>query len=459
LATIHSEFADALRHFDGNVGSFDRAHVYLEACARARLQSTGDAILPLTWVLLAAPLVLAVAWSAFRIQDVLSWRAYVSEIGLQPGIVVVRSGMRGGKFYIRGMRDPMALDPVAMLAPVGLTPDDVISDWEPYQTLDAKIALIRAKEILNPPGTVSLEIDGATLRAQGAADADWMMTAEKLARVLPGIASLDLSGLVDEDFQTKRAWDGCINRLRDEPGIVVLDAGTRDGRPFIRGMRDPEARDVNEIIHEGGVNPREVVGEWELFASSEPTIVEARAVRVLNPPRTISVAVRDGTLILEGTASHPWISEARAVARALPGVREIDGSKLVNRDAEALRREQAVIDEQVYRFIDQGTDMWPGQSKRLKALTAALERVATLSRRTGVDYTLAIYGHVKDGRDDDANQLASTAIARRFRDVLRQQEADCRYMTVNGLAGELPPGVKGPVPKRCVFLRLVSAAL
>lgn len=459
LAKIHAEFSDSLRHFDGDAGSLENAHVYLEACVRARLQTTAETILPLTWILIAAPFVLAIIWAGARVQEVLIWRAYVSEIGAQPGIVVIRSGMRDGKFYIRGMQDPMALDPVAMLAPVGLSREQVISEWESYQTLSPRISVIRAKQILSPPETVELEVDGATLRVHGAATAEWISHAERLSRVLPGIVSLDLSGLIDEEFQRKRAWDGCVNRLRDEHGIVVFQAGMRDGHPFVQGMRDPDARAVDEVIHEGGVNPRDVVGLWERFSSSEPSILQIRATRVLMPPSTVTVKVDDTVLTLKGEASHRWVTEALLLARALSGVSTVDVSGLKDRDLVQLGEEAAAIRSKMFRFIDQGQDLWPGQNKRLTELLTSLQRVRKLARTMRIDVSLEIQGHVKDGPDDDANLLASAGIAQRFRDILSRQEADCTHVTIHGLAADLPAGIVEPVPKRCVFVNIVSEEL
>ena len=303
---------------------------------------------------------------------------------------------------------------------------------------------------------ITVEIDGTTLHVRGAATAEWLSHAARLSRVLPGIVSLDLSGLVDEDFQSKRAWDGCVDRLREEPGIAVLQAGTRDGRPFIQGMRDPDAREIDAVIHEGGVNPRDVVGHWELFSSSEPSIVQARAVRVLKPPLTVTLKVAETVLVLSGEASHRWTMDAGLLARTLSGLTRVDMSGLKDTDLAWLSEEAAAIKSQRFRFIDQGQDLWPGQNKRLSELLKSLQRVQKLARTMRIDISVEIRGHVKDGPDDDANLLASTGIARRFRDVLGRQEADCTRMTIHGLAADLPAGIQEPVPKRCVFVHVVS---
>ena len=46
---------------------------------------------------------------------------YVDRLSAEPGLVVVGSGRRGGKFYVTGLRDPLAPDPSSFAAASGVT--------------------------------------------------------------------------------------------------------------------------------------------------------------------------------------------------------------------------------------------------------------------------------------------------------------------------------------------------
>ena len=82
------------------------------------------------------------------------WETYVARLGAEPGIVITATGERDGKWLIAGLRDPLAVDPQLVLRKSSLDPDRVISQWQPYQSLDRQFVLKRAQDVLTPPATV-----------------------------------------------------------------------------------------------------------------------------------------------------------------------------------------------------------------------------------------------------------------------------------------------------------------
>jgi hypothetical protein len=73
-----------------------------------------------------------------------------------------------------------------------------------------------------------------------------------------GVAGLLIWWAVASARSARReeAWAACVERLGREPGIVVLQAGTRDGRRLVRLLRDPLAADPAAVIAETQVRPR-----------------------------------------------------------------------------------------------------------------------------------------------------------------------------------------------------------
>ena len=45
--------------------------------------------------------------------DERQWQAYVARLRAEPGIVITRSEARDDKFLLSGLRDPLAVDPLA----------------------------------------------------------------------------------------------------------------------------------------------------------------------------------------------------------------------------------------------------------------------------------------------------------------------------------------------------------
>jgi len=128
-------------------------------------------------------------WGYHTLQDHRRWSAYVERLKSEPGVVVVTSEKRQGKRVIRGLRDPLAADPVVLLQESGIDPAEVIGQWEPYQALYPQFILTRAKAVLSPPDGVSLHFDNGTLTATGSAPRQWVEDAQKLARAIPGVTN------------------------------------------------------------------------------------------------------------------------------------------------------------------------------------------------------------------------------------------------------------------------------
>ena len=133
-------------------------------------------------------------FSAFRARS--RWNAYVAALRSEPGIVVVSSGREGGQFVVSGLRDPLARDPAALLAPNSIAADDVAGRWELYQALHPTLVIARARQLLAPPAEVNLQLQKDVLVASGTAPIDWIDTSLRIAPVIPGVTRLDASSLI-----------------------------------------------------------------------------------------------------------------------------------------------------------------------------------------------------------------------------------------------------------------------
>jgi OOP family OmpA-OmpF porin len=140
-----------------------------------------------TWTLLGILAILLLVLLVPRLVSAHRWGRYIDRLRDEPGIVVTDQGRQGGRFVVRGLRDPLARDPAALLANTGLEPDDIAERWEPYVALLPQFVLSRATRILAPPPTVSLRLAADTLVASGAGQDRWFRRAAQLAPALPGI--------------------------------------------------------------------------------------------------------------------------------------------------------------------------------------------------------------------------------------------------------------------------------
>ena len=80
-------------------------------------------------------------------------------------------------------------------------------------------------------------------------------------------------------WNNQQLWQGYLDRLRAQPGIVITEAGKRDGKFVVSGLRDPLAADPQAILREAGVNPAWVVASWIPYQSLDPQIGAETAQR------------------------------------------------------------------------------------------------------------------------------------------------------------------------------------
>jgi hypothetical protein len=225
LAHIHGEYWQALQAFDGNAAPFEGTKSHLEASLQARYEAEECRTSPLLWGVLAVILCGLGFWSFSAVRASQRWATYLEMLHVEPGIVVTVAEKRGGKYFIAGLRDPLAADPQQLLQDAHLSQIQVMSRWEPYLALDPTFVLVRAKTILEPPDTVDLRLAGSVLEAIGAASRRWINDAQWLARVIPGVMHFRLEQVVDltqrELFGLKEAVEQySLNFVKDTTRLV-----------------------------------------------------------------------------------------------------------------------------------------------------------------------------------------------------------------------------------------------
>jgi OOP family OmpA-OmpF porin len=115
------------------------------------------------------------------------WRTFLDRLDAAPGIVVTKVEKVDGRRVVRGMRDPLAEDPMAIAGRSAVDPERVAFEWEPFTSLEEGLVLRRATAVLEPPEGVALGLAHGTLSATGDAPAGWLRGAEERALKVPGV--------------------------------------------------------------------------------------------------------------------------------------------------------------------------------------------------------------------------------------------------------------------------------
>jgi OOP family OmpA-OmpF porin len=206
IEAIHDEQRETLGSFDGDTTPFELSRPHLENCLQSQFEGGADPAkfkVPLyVWLLIAALLAAIATWAFFAWRESRRWDDYLNKLRAAPGIVITEEGKRDGHRFVAGLRDPLAVDPQAILKDqTQLDPANVASHWEPYQALHPEFVEARAKSLLEPPPGVALKFGGGALSATGVAPHRWIADARKFALAIPGVTSFNDRDLIDEDLK------------------------------------------------------------------------------------------------------------------------------------------------------------------------------------------------------------------------------------------------------------------
>lgn len=202
IERIHREYISALDYFDGDATPFEASRQYLEDCLQAQYKTKKETSSPFMWILLGSILLATGFWGIVSMQEKQRWATYLEKLNTEPGIVVTSAAERHGKYFISGLRDSLAADPNLLMKQANVDPKKVISRWEPYLSLDSGFIATRAKQLLQPPPTVVLKVNGnGIIYATGSAPHQWIDEARKLARGIPGITQFQAPNLIETDLK------------------------------------------------------------------------------------------------------------------------------------------------------------------------------------------------------------------------------------------------------------------
>jgi OOP family OmpA-OmpF porin len=127
------------------------------------------------------------------------------------------------------------------------------------------------------------------------------MHSRLLVWITVGVGSVALV-LIANSLLNSWRWSRYVEKLKTEPGLVVLDARNGWRRYTLSGLRDPMAADPGNLLKTSGLNPAAVDSRWHTFSSAVPEFVLARSRALLRTPNSVQLAFSDGILKASGTA-------------------------------------------------------------------------------------------------------------------------------------------------------------
>lgn len=263
----------------------------------------------------------------------------------------------------------------------------------------------------------------------------------KIPRYLWLLLALALAAIAAWAFfawRENRRWNDYLNKLRAQPGIVIAEEGKLHGKLFVAGLRDPLAADPETILKEQTqLDSGNVISRWEPYLALTPQIVGARAQTMLQPPKGVDLKFERGVLSLTGAASHQWIADTQRLARAIPGVTQLDDANLIDEDLDETRRQ---IEQNVIRFMVGVAKVAPGQTQTVKLLTTQIQKLVTLAPASGRVARIEIVGHTDTEGDEASNQRLSEERSTQALSMFATVAASQEIFLTRGAASREPVG-------------------
>jgi len=264
------------------------------------------------WLVAAAVVLLAIGlWVIQSMGERRRWDAYLERLQAEPGIVVLASGRRSGRFFVGGLRDPLARDPATLVAASNLSAELIDSRWEPYEALHPAFVAARAKDLLRPPDGVALTYRDGLLTASGVASGPWIAESERIAPAIAGVRKFVYTGTPPEAQLKER--------------LETLTVQFPKGRSSIETGQDGTLATLAELLNElnmtltalGRRAHVELVGHTDGDGSDtiNGPLSQARAEAVLKLIRTSPRSSLDITTIGVGTSS-PIVMGERETEKA-----------------------------------------------------------------------------------------------------------------------------------------------
>jgi OOP family OmpA-OmpF porin len=231
-------------------------------------------------------------------------------------------------------------------------------------------------------------------------------------------------------FRSRAQWNGYLDVLRAQPGIVVVSTGREGGKYVVSGLRDPLAPDPASFLSSQNLPSDRVVGRWQLYQALDPSLVLARARRLLGPPAGVTLQFQDGVLSATGPASVDWIESSARVAPLLPGVARFDPAGAIE---PAFRTLAASIEAAMLLFV-KGTTTFAADGERVvREQAVRLRALEALGRIADRRFALELVGEADADGAPEANLPLSEQRAMRVRDMLEAGTFERIAVTATGV--------------------------
>ena len=176
-------------------------------------------------------------------------------------------------------------------------------------------------------------------------------------------------------------------------GIVILERGKKSSSNHyvIQGLKDELATvpDLDAKMQE--FSDKKIIYVWHSYLATDPETSRFRAVKVLNPPASVTVTATENEIVFTGQAPGEWLATARE-RYMHPGlfIRPVNLSQVVNSDSERFLSLSDQISATKFSLRPERLTLLKGERRELDAVARKIVDLRAYAKKTSKKFAVVI---------------------------------------------------------------------
>jgi outer membrane protein OmpA-like peptidoglycan-associated protein len=225
-------------------------------------------------------------------------------------------------------------------------------------------------------------------------------------------------------------------RLLQPPETVTL--GFKDGVLYADGYASPQWTSEAQKLATAIPGVLQLNGEKLKDQAKHPDRILAKARKVLDPPSTVVLRLKDNVLYASGSASHRWIVNTRERSRSLSGIERFQGDNLVDQDQRDLAAVKESIERQSIGFGARSTKTTPEQGQAIRSLAKNVRQLKRSADALGKTARIEIIGHTDSSGNERTNLIVSHKRAQHVMSLLVEEGLQASNFITKGQGSKEP---------------------
>jgi outer membrane protein OmpA-like peptidoglycan-associated protein len=235
--------------------------------------------------------------------------------------------------------------------------------------------------------------------------------------IVLGLLILGLGIWAFQARSDQQRWAQLLERIGQEPGLLVTSVQEEGPPTIFNGLRDPLATNPEQILLDFGYSSEQVVFRLEPFMDLTPEFMHKRAMIQLPPPSSVEFDWEGTTLVLKGEATHSWVQKAQLLGPLLPGVTHIEMGQLVDTDVKQFETLKASLEKKAITFRVGDSSISQDQRSALADISQTIQALDQTAIVLGISPRIHIQGFTSP---DGGKKLNKNLSALRAKAVLNE---------------------------------------